>query len=83
MNELGEWLGAQRGTHDAWWAQRLEEVQRFHAESGRLPHTDRERHPDEAYLSTWLVNQRILHRKGRLRPGRRERLDQDLPGWFE
>lgn len=83
MNELGEWLGAQRGTHEDWWDQRLEEVRQFHAEAGRLPNTDRERHPDEGYLSTWLVNQRILHRRGQLRPSRRERLDKDLPGWFD
>jgi hypothetical protein len=81
LNRLGEWVGTRKGNPEELWARRLEQVQHFRDETGRLPFYDPQRHPDEKVLAVWLGRQRTWQRKRRLRADRQETLDQEVPGW--
>lgn len=79
---LGDWAGKPRLSRESQlWDQRLAEVADFISREGRYPHYQPGAHRLENTLSTWLVTQRGLHRRGALDSARRSRLDKFVPGW--
>lgn len=79
---LGDWIGRPRPqAESSLWEQRLAEVADFIRGEGHAPHFRYGVDRFENILATWLVTQRGLYRRGTLDPGRRERLDKQLPDW--
>lgn len=79
---LGDWAGPPRIPRETQlWDQRLAEVADFINREGRAPHYRSGARRLENTLATWMVTQRGLHRRGILSSGRRERLNERIPGW--
>ncbi|MFD1846760.1 helicase associated domain-containing protein [Arthrobacter flavus] len=79
---LGDWIGPPRlQAESTLWEKRLTEVIDFIRSEGHAPHFHYGVDRFENILATWLVTQRGLYRQGTLDPGRRQLLDQQIPGW--
>ncbi|WP_309233379.1 Helicase associated domain protein [Pseudarthrobacter sp. AB1] len=69
--------------HEARWEQRLQELIDYRTAGNEWPRHQKTDDVHERTLGIWLHGQRINHRDGTLTPGRKEKLNELLPGWRE
>lgn len=82
MDVLPGWhVSPKQLTADAHWFERLDLLQAFVAERGRLPRYKRHTTERERVLGVWLHAQHQARAEGRLLSWREVELDTALPGW--
>lgn len=79
---LDELVPGWADTHNDVWGSKASEVAAWIAANGRVPRVSGLNvSAEEKKLGVWVKNQRAKLKAGKLRPDRRMRLDELVPGW--